>query len=383
MADAWSLWRKELLEPTPEERRMDRTTDPLQMSGYWRSIGARTKHDEPVLIWTKDGAKATIFQRGERHPQNTVDHKDAWDRFVTGMGWLSCIAVKKADWDQAMKTGFWPDGKAAKELTKDQKLGIDLPAGDNAPPAEESLADQIASLAETIDAKPEPQTQDEANALSGLLDRMKRLLDLAEVERVREKEPHLTAGREVDAKWQAIGQPGGDAYRKGTAAKKAFLKREQDRLAAEARAENERRRKEAEAAAKAERERIAEETRQRLKAEEEERVSAAAALGDETPPVTLTEEEIAQRADEAAAEAVPAPVIEEVQPEKARAGSAFGRASGLKKVKKGKIVDGPLFLATLWAQDNEEVTTLAQKLANRFAKAGAKVEGMETYEDLE
>lgn len=374
MPDSWSVWRAELDHPTPEERRLDRPTEPSQINGYWRVPGARTKHDIPVLIWTKAGATATIFQIGNRRPRNTTEDAEAWERFVSGM-WLSCNAVPKADWDHALKEGRWPDGKPAKEMDVDEKLGVEVARGTgdgNEPTVEESLETQIKALSTKIMSVAEPTTQEEADALSELLVKLKRLLDLAEAERVKEKEPFLQGGRDVDAKWQAIGRPGGDAYREGTARKKSFLKKEQDRREAEARAENKRRREEAEAAAKAERERIAEETRQRLAAEA---AKEAAEQGIPSSEV-ISEDEIAQRADEAAAEAVPAPVIEEVQPERPTSGPAYGRQTGLKKVKKGKIEDGPLFLAKLWENGNEDLKALAQKLANRAAKAGIKVDGM-------
>lgn len=377
MPDSWSVWRAELANPTPEERRLDRPTEPDKINGYWRSIGGKTKHDEPILIWTKEGAKATIFQRGpwdgqKRQPMNTTQHRAQWDQFIA-IGWLKCVAVSKADYTVAMETGRWPDGKPAKPMSQDEKLGIAIPEGDNAPPKEESLADQITALAERLDEVPEPGTQEEANTISELLDRMRRLLQLAEDERVREKEPFLRGGQQVDAKWAGIKEPGKQAGVKAEARRKAFLKKEQDRKNEEARKETERLRKEADERAKAERERVAEETKKRLAEEVVQRLAEAAE--GEAPPV-MTEEEIAQRAAEAAAEAVPAPVVEEVKPERATAGSSYGVSRGLKKVKKGVIEDGPLFLATIWNGGNDELKALAQTLANRAAKTGIAVAGM-------
>lgn len=322
---SWAQWRAELKTPLAPERRGDRSTEPLEMTGYWRIESAKTKPDYPVSIWTRvkprqpsDGeaeeGDATIFQIGHKL-RNTAEARTEWDEFATGT-FLKCIAVSKADWDRALASGFWPsDGKPARQMSEAEKAGIpETVEGGNAPPIEATLEDQIKTLAEAIEATVEPTTVEQANALEEKLGRMRRLLKLAEAEREKEKEPFLTGGREVDAKWQAIGLPGGNAYRAGELRKKAFLKKEEDRVKAEA--EKERKRQQA----------IIDAENQRIREENEKRLAEALAapVGDKQPEVEFIEEVKA------------APVVEVP---KVSVGSAFGRSSGLKTKSVATVTD--------------------------------------------
>lgn len=371
MADAFSVWRAELKNPTSEDRRQDRPTDPALINGYWRIEGARTKFDTPLMIWTQEGENYTIFQFGADQPRNTRDHDKAWQSFIGGR-WLSAVAVRKADWDHALEHGRWPnDNKPARDMGTEERLDVDLGGGDNAAPMDAALADQIAALAEVIEKQGEPKDQAAADKLAGDLDRLRALTGKAEAERKIEKAPVLQLGKDIDAKWGAVTAPGDAAYIKGEAWKKAFLKKETARLAEIARQENLRR----VAEANAERERIEAETRARLKAEADAR-AAEAEEGEE--PNVPTEDEIAARAAEVAAEQV-APV-EEVQAERAVAGSAFGTRRGLRRVKKGKIVDAKAFASALIDMKHGDMMTLLETLANRAAKAGMPQPGVEIIE---
>jgi hypothetical protein len=372
--EGYALWGKELVEPTPVERRGDRTTVPVLMNGFWRLVSdAKTKHDLPFAIWTDKGEDGqlkaeTIFQFGATQPKNTVENKEQFERFATGW-WLSAVAVTQKDWDIALRTGFWPDGRAAKEMTVAEKQGIEIPEGDNAPPKEESLADQIKSLADLINASKEPTTQAEASTLSGRLDKMRTLVGLAEAERVKQKEPHLTAGREIDDLWNAIKKPGQDAGNFGIELKRAYLKKEQARLQAIADEENRKR----EEAAKAEREKIARETAARLAQEAEDRRKEAAEAGateEEIAESIPTAEEITARAEEVAAVAV-APV-EKVEAQRATAGSSFGRSTGLRKVTVGEITDALAFATYLIKAEDDDIMAALKKRAGQFARAKAK-----------
>jgi hypothetical protein len=389
MTGSYLLWKSELQTPTTEDRRADRPTDPQKLSGFWRINAAKTKPDYPVAIWTEEGQGATIFQIG-RKIMNTVEHDTEWHEFVAG-SWLDCTAVTKADWSQALDTKFWPDGKPAMRMTDEEKMGIDVTPGDNNAPVSETLAEQIAALVEKAKAMPEPTTQAQADAATGILDKLRSLLRLAEAERVAEKEPHLEAGRAVDAKWSNIMSPAKDAGAELDARRKAYLRKEQQRLDDIAAEETRKRQEEARRAAQAERERLqreaderAAEERRRRQEEAAAKAAEAAAANDAAERQRLEDE--AKAAEEAAAnvqaEEVAEPEVEEVAPveaERATAGTAYGRNSGLKKVKRGRITDMVAFLTA--NADNSDIKELAQKIANRLAKAGHAVAGM-TIEEV-
>jgi hypothetical protein len=113
--EGWRLWQTELKTPTPEERRLDRTSEPTMMSGYWRINRARTKPDTPMAIWTQDGEPHTIFQFGERFPLNTAKDPARWQSFIE-KDWLKSTAISRDEWDRALQAGKFDDGKDAASL---------------------------------------------------------------------------------------------------------------------------------------------------------------------------------------------------------------------------------------------------------------------------
>lgn len=243
-------WQAELSKPGLMSRD---TTDPVD--GFWRINAAKTKADHPVAIWHEGGSEIIQIGRSTRHAGASAEADD-----FRSKSWMHCQAVTQEAYNAALETGFWSDGKPSRRMSDEEKMGIDTGSGDNNAPLSESLADQIAALADKINKTAEPTTQDQANALSGMLDKMRALLKLAEAERVKEKQPFLDGGKEVDQRWQAIGEPGGNAYRDGEARRKAFLKKLQDKLDAEARAE----RKRQQDAVDAENDRIRKENQKRM-----------------------------------------------------------------------------------------------------------------------
>jgi len=354
------LYWAELEADSPEGRREERTTEPREMTGYWRLEASKMKPDFPVMIWTeadegKNPSGATIFQIGNK-VRNTIEHADEWEDF-TRTSWLKCVAVKRDDYATAMSTGFWPsDNKPARHMSTDEKLGIDVKPGDNYAPPEEALADQIATLTAKIEAT-SVADQESADAASGLLDRMRRLLELAEAERVKEKEPHLTAGRLVDSKWEKIRDPGKSAGAKLKAARDAWLKKEQARLDAIAAEENRKRQAEAEADAERERERLRKEAENTGQIVDEQEIEQRVAAVVETPP--------------------------EVVPEKAKASSDFGRATSAKKVKRAEIVDMAKLVAHFMNPENpdEGFAAYMQDRANKAMRGKITLPGVQIVEE--
>jgi hypothetical protein len=292
--------------------------------------------------------------------RNTVQDATVWDEFTQG-SWLWCRAVTRDEYAHAMETGFWADGKPARQMSDEEKLGIDTSTGGNNPPIEESLADQIAALVGKIEDLAVTD-QASADAASGYLDKLRKLLELAEAARVREKEPFLEGGRQVDAKWSKVRQPGIDAGTRLKAARDKWLRDEQARLDAIAAEETRKRREEAERAAEAEAERLRKEAEQHGQ--------------------PVDESEIAERVQAAV------PVVEEVQPERARASSDFGRATTAKKTKRAMIVDlsilaGHFVIGTGTADKplpDADFLDYMQKRADKAMRAKITLPGVEISE---
>lgn len=368
---SYELYKAELAEPTPADKRSDVRMDFINshpndaaehLSGFWRIVGSKMKADYPVAIYTQEGH--TVFAIGaEKRPmvaddttpiESREDKKspaDLWFDFTTG-GWLKCLAVTRKDWDIACDTKFWPDGKPARLMSQEEKLGISTEqSGGNAAPVEETLADQIEALADKLNEVAEPTTQEQADALTGDLDRMRALLKRADTERETEYRPHKKAADAVSQKWADIMKPGQDAGTSAEAKRKAYLKKVQAAL---------------DAAAEAERKRLAKEAEDKRKAAEAA-AQEAAAKGEEPPPVVEPE---------------PVPVVEA---KRASAGTSFGRQSGLKRVKVGKIVNLQQMIAAMLFDDSKEpdadLMAYLQERANKAAKGGFPLPGTRIDEE--
>jgi len=340
----FDLWRAERENLTPEERRLDRPTDPKLMGGYWRVVRAKTRHDTPIMIWTRDGTNVTLFQRFATR-MNTVDDTEQWQNFID-KDWLKCVPVTKEEWASAIETGFWTDGKPSRQMSQDEKLGIDTSVGDNDAPPEEMIGDQIAALAEKA-AAAKVTDQASADEATGILDRLRVLLGKAEDTRKVEKEPHWLAGKAVDEKWKGVMTPGTTASETLEARRKAWLKAEQKRLDAEAAAERKRLADEAEA--------------RRIQAEKD-----AKAKGEPAPVI----------------EPEPEPVVET---KRATAGTAYGRQSGLKKTKVATITDLPMLVNSLvFAGEGPDADCLAyfQSRADKAMRASITLPGVTITEEM-
>lgn len=372
---SYTQWRDELTAPLPPERRGDRLTEAHLMSGFWRIESAKTKPDYGVAIWTEQGRSETIFQIGHRI-RNTAEHDTEWQEFATGT-FLKCIAVSKADWSAALETGFWPDGKPARQMSVEEKAGLPAapPEGEpsNAPPVEESLADQIKNLAEVLEATAEPMAQVEADALAGKLDRMRLLLKLAEGEREKEKAPFLQGGREVDARWQAIGGPGGEAYRAGETRKKAFLKKEEARVAAAAAAE----RKRQQQLIDAENEKIRIDNERIRKEHEARQAEALAAARAVKPGEIIESSEVEVEEIQLVPELAPAVV----ETPKVSAGSAFGRSTGLTTKKVGNVTDTRKLVEFFLTTEDADFGVYLADRAQKAARAKIALPGVTITEE--
>lgn len=121
MTDQWASWTAEIIaidrgfKPSPKVPGTLRRDEPFD--GYWRIMGAESKHDTPVLLWRSEGHQSYTFQIGRSQPRNSEINSVEWQDFVTS-SWLKCSAVRKADWDKALETGFWRDGRPSRPIVE-------------------------------------------------------------------------------------------------------------------------------------------------------------------------------------------------------------------------------------------------------------------------
>lgn len=368
----YAIWRAELRVPGSVDRN---PSGDISISGFWRLIGAKTKPDYPMCVYRDEGQSAFIFQIGRQRPQNTVQHADAWYEFLTG-SWLKCKAVTEASYHSAMETGFWGDGKPSHRMSEEEKLGIDLTPGANAAPVEELLAQQIAEQVEKARGLPEPKTQEEADAATLVVEKLRKLWKLADKARDAEKRPHDDASKAVQAKWLGIMNPADAAGAQLEARRKVYLRKEQERLDAIAAAETQRLRDEAREAAEARRQRLQAEADAVAAAERERLRAEAEAAG-------FSDEEAAEvSAVEVIQVAMPEIKVAEVEPERARAGGAFSRASGLRKVPVAVVDDASKLAAHLIASGDADFSDYLQRRASSALRGKITLPGCSVREEL-
>lgn len=344
MAQNWDYWLADLKEPQGRD-----VTDPGQ--GFWRHKAAKTKTDWPIAIWF-EGEEPQI-KVGNSLKSGT----DELLEFLSGATWLNAVAVSHADYKAAMSDGFWPgDGKPARKMDDAERMGIDTAAGENNAPIEETLADQIAAAVAKANAMPEPKTQAEADAATGLVDKLRKLWKLADNQRVEEKRPYDEAAQAVQDKWLPIMTPAKDAGAGLDTRRKAFLKKEQARL--DAIAAEERRKQQA----------IVDAENERIRKENAERAAEAAKDGNPLGVGVPLEPEIA------------APVVET---QRATASSTFGRASGLKEITVLDTLDVGVLAKHFIDTNDDDFREYLEKRAKAAIRAKVSLPGVTTKKELQ
>lgn len=183
MTDVYALWREEMAGATVDR---DGRED---IAGFYRIQGARTKHDTPVALWPGEDGLLVKIGRKEPMPFRSEEAQD----FICG-AWFKCGAVAHDDYRRAMESGTWADGRPSRRGA----IGGNSPPENDSP---ESLGDQIdaacgrASGIAPIDGAPALEAAQSARA------RLNELAGHADKRRKADKEPHLEAGRAVDAAW--------------------------------------------------------------------------------------------------------------------------------------------------------------------------------------
>lgn len=190
IVDPWKWWQSALKDPSKigSKELLVHDSDPQQ--GYFRVRYGKDKPYEPVAIWKEDGA--WIAYRAGRE----VKAEDIW---------TSCCRnpITHAAYEAAMAGKGWPDDdEVVAAQVKPPEPGI----GDNS-----GVVDEAETLKDQIEAALAGKTayvkiEDDATAAKALSlrNRLNELSGQADKIRVKQKEPHLEAGKAVDAKWQPL-----------------------------------------------------------------------------------------------------------------------------------------------------------------------------------
>ena len=190
IVDRWSWWRAALKNPAAIGKTLP-VHDGDAQQGYYRAKN-RDKTFDPVAIFFPEGSDDLVAYRSGRE----VRADDIWTfccrHPVTFEAYEAAVAGKG-----------WPDDDkvvAAQVKPPEPTIGDNSGEVDEA----EALKDQIAAALARMDAYAKIADDATAAKALSLRNRLNELSGQAEKIRVKQKEPHLEAGKAVDAKWQPL-----------------------------------------------------------------------------------------------------------------------------------------------------------------------------------
>jgi len=289
--------------------------------GFYKAKKHKDGNWFPVAIWYNGDECLCADVKG------TMDPFKVWP-------WCAKHPISEADFRYYEEHGRW-QGEAE--------------IGHNSPPdAELAIDDQIKDIMGQAEAwleKNKITSQEQADKAAGFSQKLSQLSKDAEKKRKAEKQPHLDAGKAIDAKYKAIVDLPKNTIAALKAAITPFLIAEQEKKEEAARKER------AEAAKK-----IVE--AEKIKADKEKK--------------NLTEKE-----EKIIKEAETAPLI---QPKpKASVGGHTGRKVSLRTKIRAEITDYEKALIAL--KDHPEMKDFVQKLCDRAAKADKEIDGMKIIKE--
>lgn len=211
------------------------------MQGYYRTKN-RDKVFEPVAIYYPEGSNELVAYRNGREVRpDTI--------------WTFCCRhpVTYEAYNDALAGNGWPDDdKVVAAQISSPAPQAEPTVGDNSGEVAptETIGDQIEAALKRMSAYATITDDKTAEKALSLRNRLNELSRDADKIRTREKEPHLEAGKAVDAKWQPLvkkAKAGADTVRDAIGAWETV--KLQRRRAEEKRIEDERRAEEARLAA--------------------------------------------------------------------------------------------------------------------------------------
>jgi hypothetical protein len=232
IVDPWAWWMAALNDPSKIGSKELPVHDSDPRQGYFRVRYGKDKPFEPVAIWKDDDGKWLAYRNGREASAESI--------------WTSCCRhpITVAAYDAAMDGKGWPDDDrvvAAQVKPSEPTIGDNSNVVDEA----ETLKDQIEAALAGMSAYDKVGDDETAAKALSLRNRLNELSGQAEKIRVKQKEPHLEAGKAVDAKWQPLvksAKSGADKVRDAISAwetekynrqQATLRKAEADRLAAE------------------------------------------------------------------------------------------------------------------------------------------------------
>lgn len=226
VVDVWTWWQKALKDPSKIGSKDLLVHDGDPQQGYYRIRYGKDKPFEPVAIWRDDNGNWLAYRNGREanaeaiwtsccwHPVSYEAYQDA----VDGKGW--------PDEDKVVASQIKPPVPGSLQNSK----GVD---------EAEALQDQIEAALAGIAAYSKVTDDETAAKALSLRNRLNELSREADKVRTKEKEPHLEAGKAVDAKWQPLvkkAKAGADQVRDAIGAfetEKLRIQREEQRKAEE------------------------------------------------------------------------------------------------------------------------------------------------------
>lgn len=334
MTDPYVYWRAAL-----NARPATSVAPPANpQAGFWRMEKAgnalrKTPLWQPVAIWFDERAEMQCLVDGEEaHP---------------GIAWKFCAQhpVEEAQYHAALLAGVWHDDYAIQlkaDLDRDpiekpvkpdkiDQPRLNTPDLDGFDAIRHELEAEIETAEELL--KTPVKDQETADRVGIWAKKLAEIEARAEARRVVEKEPHLTASREVDARWKPVTSRADAVAKRLKAHLQTFLMLA--KAAERARAES-------------------------------ERVKAAEAW---TKVGTIDDE------GERAKIVAEAQAAEEVAVARNATAGRTGMKVGLRSEKRGRIVDYDKCLAAV--ANHPEIREVVEKLAQRSAKGGNPLPGVE------
>ena len=190
VVDNWAWWRAALANPSEIGKSLPvHDGDPKQ--GYYRTRYGKGKPFKPVAIWQDEDGSWLAYRSGKEVRADEI--------------WTFCCRhpVTYEAYNDAMEGKGWPDDDG---VVSAQVNPPEPSIGDNSGEVDEAeqLKDQIAAALEGLKAYEKIEDDATAAKALSLRNRLNELSGQAEKIRVKEKEPHLEAGKAVDAKWQPL-----------------------------------------------------------------------------------------------------------------------------------------------------------------------------------
>ena len=311
MNDHFELWREAIATRKPVD-----APKGVVACGYYRA-----RDGECIAFLPDEGGNPYIWRSSDKFIPKQAD------AIVDVFSWVSMSPVSHETAMEFCTTGRWPDDIAPVEIA------ADLPPHER---ADAELTAQREAMAKWVAEIKSIQTQEQATKAGNFADAFAKLEKACEDQRKVEKDPHVVAGREIDARWQPIVKRAGEL--------KAWAKKSTEPFLIADRA--------------------------RIKAEEDVRREAIAKAAREAD----------ERRRQAEAAGAPPPAPEPPQmlappPEKAKAGKVHLRTETVFEVE-----NPAAFLRWLAAQNNlpEDFVAVLKTLGSRMVKAGLAPDGVVT-----